>query len=308
MFLLNTGKNLDGSVFYSTINNPNVTFQSGSHDDVRIQFLDNGRLPNIQDTTPRAIEDGWPVFGLSHDLGEISRPTSPIVFSIGHVRDPAIEYTLPGGKTQQRSLYFWSHFSTVADVISFFLEDYPFAFSRAQRFDAKVNRDAGTISADYAGIVALSMRQAIGATEITISKTSHGAWNTSDVLVFLKVDAIFPTWPVFLYLNPALGKYLLEGIFRYQANDLHPQNWSVRDLGVLRPARSGALLDRWTQTLINDSLFPGYQLSTDDSFIGHLANQTNLAIKGIIGIKAMSQISHIIGDEKKSGRYSVGQL
>ena len=63
------------------------------------------------------------------------------------------------------------------------------------------------------------------------------------------------------------------------------------------------LLDQWTQYLIEDSLIPAEQLSTDD-FAGRLANQTNLAIKGIIGIKAMSEIAKIMGDTEKAHNYS----
>lgn len=42
---------------------------------------------------------------------------------------------------------------------------------------------------------------------------------------------IFPSWPVLLYTNPVLGKYLLEGLFRYQATGQYPNKWSVHDLG-----------------------------------------------------------------------------
>ncbi|KAH0587707.1 hypothetical protein H2248_006471 [Termitomyces sp. 'cryptogamus'] len=357
-----------GSVFYSTSNAFNTTFQSGSHDDLRIQFLNNGRLPDSRDTAFRPIEDGWPVFGLAHDLGHISGPTAPIVFSVGHVRDPVIRYTSPGGGIQARSLYFWSHFLDIHDVISFFIRDYHNALSGAMLLDSRVQRDAQKISTDYAAVVALSLRQAIGATEITISRSSDGSWNTSDVLVFQKdisrdgsvntVDTIFATWPVFLYLNPTLGKYLLEGILRYQADESHPKGWAVHDIGENYPnatkhndlqdkamriegvsldftpwnfrhefsetgnmlimalsyaqkyrdytqlRRYGALFDQWTPTLIDDSLITGSQVTNDDPFTGHLPNRTNLAIKGIIGIKAMSLITGILGYEDKSSTYS----
>ena len=46
--------------------------------------------------------------------------------------------------------------------------------------------DASKISTDYADWVALSVRQAFGAIEFTISKDSAGKFNTSDVLVFMK--------------------------------------------------------------------------------------------------------------------------
>lgn len=53
-----------------------------------------------------------------------------------------------------------------------------------------------------------------------------------------------------------------------------------------------------------DSLIPGYQISTDD-FAGALANQTNLAIKGIIGIRAMGEMAGLAGNIAESANYTV---
>ena len=55
------------------------------------------------------------------------------------------------------------------------------------------------------------------------------------------------------------------------------------------------ILKQWIAYLVNDTLTPDHQLSTDD-FQGTLTNQTNLALKGIIGIEAMSAISHLTGN------------
>lgn len=340
-----------GSAYYSTLNTASATWQSGSDATVRAQFVNNGRLPNTADTNFRAVSNNWPVFGLAHDLGSITSASTPVIFSIGHVRDPAIKYIAAGGTFQSRSLLFWSQFTSVSSVISTFLNDYAAALSRAQAFDTKVNNDATKISTDYAAIVALSLRQALGAIEITISKNADGSYNTNDVIVFMKeissdgnvntVDVIFPAWPTLLYANPLLGKYLLEGLFRYQATGQYPNKWSVHDIGSSYPNAVGhndgrdeampveesgnmiimalsyaqrtgdnshltqyfKLLDQWTQFLISDSLIPASQISTDD-FAGPLANQTNLAIKGIIGIKAMSQISSRLGNTAESQNYS----
>ena len=57
---------------------------------------------------------------------------------------------------------------------------------RANSFDAQVKADASKISDDYASIVALSVRQAFGSTEITLSKNGDGSFNTSDVMMFMK--------------------------------------------------------------------------------------------------------------------------
>ncbi|MCJ1263170.1 hypothetical protein MMC22_003040 [Lobaria immixta] len=59
--------------------------------------------------------------------------------------------------------------------------------------------------------------------------------------------------------------------------------------------RSYSLWKQWTQYLIDYSLEPSHQLSTDD-FAGPLQLQTNLALKGILGIKAMSQIAEVFGN------------
>ena len=52
-------------------------------------------------------------------------------------------------------------------------------------FDTQVKQDASTISSGYVGLVELSIRQAFGATEFTVSKNDIG-YNVDDVLVFMK--------------------------------------------------------------------------------------------------------------------------
>ena len=61
-------------------------------------------------------------------------------------------------------------------------------------------------------------------------------------------------------------------------------------------SRSYRLWRQWTQYLIDFSLEPFNQLSTDD-FAGPLQLQTNLALKGTIGIKAMSELAATINNE-----------
>jgi hypothetical protein len=62
------------------------------------------------------------------------------------------------------------------------------------------------------------------------------------------------------------------------------------------------LWKQWTGYLVREALIPSSQLSTDD-FAGWLANQTNLALKGIIGIRAMSEISELIGKTEDAKYY-----
>ncbi|TQS32185.1 hypothetical protein Golomagni_07508 [Golovinomyces magnicellulatus] len=62
-------------------------------------------------------------------------------------------------------------------------------------------------------------------------------------------------------------------------------------------------MDQWAQYLIEDAKIPQNQLSTDD-FAGRLVNQTNLAIKGIIALKAMSKVSEMTGNAADQKKYS----
>jgi hypothetical protein len=45
------------------------------------------------------------------------------------------------------------------------------------------------------------------------------------------VDVIYPAWPALLYLNPLMGRYLLEPLFLYQATGQYPNKFAVHDLG-----------------------------------------------------------------------------
>lgn len=66
--------------------------------------------------------------------------------------------------------------------------------------------------------------------------------------------------------------------------------------------RAYGLWKQWTGYLIRESLIPAHQLCTDD-FAGALANQTNLALKGIIGIRAMSELSDLLHETSDAKYY-----
>lgn len=82
-----------------------------------------------------------------------------------------------------------------------------------------------------------------------------------------------------------------------QESDLHAMENAKRWVD-----RSYRLWKQWTGYLVDYSLVPESQLSTDD-FAGWLALQTNLALKGIIGIHAMSKLAEIVGNEDDAKMY-----
>jgi hypothetical protein len=85
--------------------------------------------------------------------------------------------------------------------------------------------------------------------------------------------------------------------------DLHNNPTTTdRDTAKKWLTRSYKLWKQWTGYLVRESLIPHNQLCTDD-FAGWLANQTNLALKGIIGIKAMSEIADLVGHDADAEHY-----
>ncbi|KAF8761365.1 hypothetical protein RHS01_01175 [Rhizoctonia solani] len=347
-----------GTAYYATNQVGNLTYATGEDRTLRTAFVTKGVLDNSQDTQFRAINDRWPVFAFARDIGSITDSTkNPVVFAVGHVRDPLVQYIIAGNQQQERHPYWLSKYANANDALSAFLSDseYQHSLTAASALDTKIFNDATPIHADYTSIVQLSTRQAFAAVEITLSKTSSGSYNTSDVKIFMKeissngnmntVDVIFPAWPAYLYLNPDFGRRLLEPLFQYQQTGQYPNKWSIHDLGAHYPNATGYndggdepmpveesgnmlimalsytratkdnslisnnynLLAQWTQFLVEDSLIPAEQLSTDD-FAGHLVNQTNLAIKGIIGIQAMGEIANVLGKSDDAKKYKLLDL
>ncbi|KAL6244980.1 hypothetical protein RBB50_007755 [Rhinocladiella similis] len=155
------------------------------------------------------------------------------------------------------------------------------------------------------------------------------------------VDVMFPAMPFFLYANPDLLRYNLNPLFYNQENNFYPNQYSMHDLGSNFPNATGhvegndeympveesgnmiimtyayyafthdtaylqshyAILQQWSEYLIQYSLLPGQQLSTDD-FAGQLANQTNLAIKGIVGLACMANVADAVGQSSNSSNYT----
>lgn len=61
-------------------------------------------------------------------------------------------------------------------------------------------------------------------------------------------------------------------------------------------------LDKWVQYLITYGADPGEQLCTDD-FAGHLAHNTNLSIKAIMGIESYAMLCGQMGDADSQKKY-----
>ncbi|KAI9448901.1 hypothetical protein BJY52DRAFT_1156153 [Lactarius psammicola] len=151
------------------------------------------------------------------------------------------------------------------------------------------------------------------------------------------VETLYSAFPVFMYIDPDLGGLLLEPLFRLQASPRYTNPYAAPDIGTsyhnvtvsntansrgvedsgnmlimtyahARASGDGSLISRyydllvsWAGYLSNSTLLIRDQYSADGLSTD---NQTNLAIKGIIAIKAMSQMSLFVNKTTDFEKYS----
>lgn len=331
-----------GNIYWVTDNVQGLTWQSGQDVVVRGNFMTNGNLPNTADPNFRPIQQEWPVFGFAKDLGSLGATPVTTLFTIGLLQRQAVQFVGNNGLIQLPSLW-TSYWTNDTEALSFFHSDYSNMDSISASLDNQIASDSiAAAGQNYLTITSLSLRQAFGALELAGTPSnnyiflkeisSNGDTNT--------VDVVFPLHPALLYTNPELLKLTLAPLYENQESGHYPNTYAMHDLGQF-PNATGypagndedmpveecgnmiimslayaqhandttflsehyPLLKQWVGYLIDDSLIPANQLSTDD-FAGALANQTNLALKGIIGIGAMAQIASLIGNVADAQNYS----
>jgi len=157
------------------------------------------------------------------------------------------------------------------------------------------------------------------------------------------VDVMYPASPAYLYLSPAYLRLLLEPHFHYAEQDGWPKVYAQHDLGAGYPNASGhldgneeampieesanllimaaaviqrlpaadaasfatthyAILRQWAEYLVANTLDPENQNQTDD-FTGWIAHSANLALKGIIGVGAMSVMAKAASNTSDTSHY-----
>ncbi|KAF4567439.1 hypothetical protein EYR36_011059 [Pleurotus pulmonarius] len=158
------------------------------------------------------------------------------------------------------------------------------------------------------------------------------------------VGALYAAFPAFLYLNPDIGGYLLSPLLELQESKTFTLPYAAKNIGSRFPNATGdgssdfhtfgiddtasmlimtlayamasgngtliathyRLLRRWGEWLGNNSATPFLQSSGDFSISidASTANQTNLALKGIIGIAAMAKIADAAGEVSDRDRFN----
>jgi hypothetical protein len=104
----------------SPIQGDTVTYTIASDQTSRKAFLVNGALDNqVADTNFRPIQNTFPVFAISQDLGIIQATQAPVVWAVGYTMDPTISYSdLSGGPPKQRRAYYKTKYADDGSLVS----------------------------------------------------------------------------------------------------------------------------------------------------------------------------------------------
>lgn len=107
-----------GRGYHATTLAQGVTYATCSDQACRGMFATEGKLDGSQDINFREVNNKWPVMALSVALGSITSTQQPLVFVLGHSRDPVVEYHRTNGTPEPRSLFFHTLFDKIEDAVS----------------------------------------------------------------------------------------------------------------------------------------------------------------------------------------------
>lgn len=331
-----------GTIALSAEDSPALTWQIGQDAVVRQKFVTDGVLAGTVDAgQPRAINDRWPVFAFAFDLGNVLAGSASHTVSIGHIRTPAVSYLgtpLPPlwmdyfSSTQDMIGAFHTDY-TAAAARNAALDNRIKAAATRAGGDQYAALCALALRQAYGGTELVSHN----GTPWAFLKEISSDGNVSTV------DVTYPGMPVFLYADPQYLGLILGPLLDYAEHGGWPKQFAEHDLGSHYPNAAGhndgneedmpveesanmlimsaaytnrlsatdagtfaqahySILKQWADYLADNALDPGFQNQTDD-FTGFIAHSVNLALKGIVGIGAMSQIATAAGNPTDSAHY-----
>ncbi|KIK51939.1 hypothetical protein GYMLUDRAFT_50232 [Collybiopsis luxurians FD-317 M1] len=151
------------------------------------------------------------------------------------------------------------------------------------------------------------------------------------------VETLYAAFPAILYMNASWAGYLLEPLLQLESSALYSEEFAAGDLGSNFPlaigndspnpfsameytaemlimvwahasfSGDGSLLSSYYSTLKDwtDWLISQHPLTPDDATLDGLSNpnMTNLAISGILAIRAMAEISEVVGEADDHNNY-----
>ena len=333
---------IDWGYFYAGTDNsfaPLSTVAEGKA--ARAQFVKEGKLPEMDQQTPRAAKEKQPVLAFAFNCGTVKE--KEIVMAVAYDDEYSIQFM-----EKNLRAYWRKNGETAKDMFMQARDQYNDLVKACEKFDEELMKDltdAGGVK--YAKLCALAYRQSLASSKVVaddngqplmFSKENHsnGCIGT--------VDVFYPQSPHLIFLNPSLIKATVVPMleyassprwrFRFAPHDIgtYPQangqvygagEKSERDqmpveetanmlliLAAITEADGNAdfvapywpLIVRWADYLREKGFDPENQLCTDD-FAGHLAHNINLSAKAIVALGAFAKISDAKGEKNAAELY-----
>ncbi|GGL13274.1 glutaminase family protein [Mangrovihabitans endophyticus] len=292
---------------------------------------------------PRPINDRYPVFAFNQSLGTVTRHAGePFVVSIGHLREPTVSYLGTRLPPLWRT-YWPDGPGMIAEFHRDYPAAAARCATLDRTIERDATRAGGPRYAALCALAfrqayaATDLVSRDGTPWAFLKEiSSNGNMQTVDVTypsmpVWLYADPAY----LKLILAPVLDYAENRGFPKtfaphdlgahYPNADGHLSGEGEEDMPVEESANmlimAAAYLARvpaaerrayatahdrifrqWADYLVDNALDPEFQNQTDD-FTGFIAHSVNLALKGIVGIGAMSLIAAAAGDAADSRRY-----
>jgi hypothetical protein len=223
------------------------------NDTYRGRFAATGTIPDRDDLAQPWVPEGrylpQPQLNAVLSLGKVGATVVSRHMMLAYDDLYSVEYM------HQKLLPYWrTQFADFTALLEAAEREYPALTERSVRFDDELERDlARAGGAEYAAIATLAFRQAIAAHKLVEDANgvpffmpkenfSNGSIST--------VDVIYPSAPLFLFLNPKLVEAQMEPVARYAETAHWKFPFAPHDLGVY--------------PLANGQLYGGGELTEDD--------------------------------------------
>ena len=331
---------IDWGYFYLAGHNDKSTnMKFGDYWNVKQEFNSTGAVSETktENLSEKMNSENMTVLAYSKDLGKVSDEMTTGYILLGYDDIYSVRYFDEDLKA------YWTKDGTVDIFTAFedAVNDYSTIMNRCDEFNRELLSEATRVGGTkYAELISLVYRQSIAAHKLVKDKEGNLLFfskeNNSNGSIGT-VDITYPSSPLYLIYNPDLVKGMLNPIFYYSESGRWTKPFAAHDVGTYPIAtgqtypedmpieESGNVLiltaaiaeiegnadyaaqhwetlTIWTEYLKEYGLDPENQLCTDD-FAGHLAHNTNLSIKAIMGIASYGKLAGMLGKTEVAEEY-----